>query len=401
MDTQKPPLDLSTWIIRKFQFASEDKRILCINDLNDDILPRIFQYLHYDDKVRLRRTCSRWKRLLEKQLDSTTALRLGQFRRGGYSITSGLEARCSHSDPIPSTLEDNSTERYYLQQRQQTGTLFNSTLIEIPADLESQCYSIKRYDYLHRALKLSCPKVTMLSLGYLQISERLLLTLMNNLPLLEHLELINCEISYASWTAERRNQIRLLLVEKNKLFDHYRPFVDLDIVHEDDYRRTANGLDMIPDEHEEEEVNITNRMMRSNLIRSYEVIMTAKNNKLWPKLQHLLIQECTQLSEFMLCVFLSVTKRTLTHLELDRNYHLTGEFLNYCGKTLKVLKMRHCPNIKPTFVQELVKIRQILGATVDVVQGQSSSPLRLTSTTSDDLDNLTPRAVLFAILFNA
>ena len=414
-----------------------------INQLHDDLLMRIFEHLHFDDKLRLRRTCVKWKNLLERQLSSIRALRLGQFIRGGYSLTSGLEAHCYHErhmgtgqqqQQISSQKRDLSLsserknlilDHYYHQLRQQTGTLFNETLLEMPADLETQCYTIKRFDYLHRALKQSYNNITMLSIGRIQITQRLLIVLTHNLPSLEHLELINCASSLASLTEEkqrrhsgngqRHQQSNLgscTTVDRSNLTTTTDTIPSLGSFNESELeaRDTAGQFDRVLYQHSDEQLNVRDRLIRSNLIQSCELIREVKQQRLWPKMKHLLVKECNQLSEFMLCLLLSLTNQTLTHLELERNYHLVGELLNYCGPYLSVLKLRHCPLIRPKFVEDLVKIRQLLGSTIQIAQcdqnsnnPQSSSSLKLTgsSVAAGGAATLTSRAVLFAILFNA
>ena len=97
--------------------------------LNDDILIRIFQFLDLEDKIRLRRTCRRWKFLLDKQINQVKALRLGEFQIGAYKETSGLLLKCEHQN---------------VDHRQETGTIFDDKTLQFPADLDTRCFSVKR-----------------------------------------------------------------------------------------------------------------------------------------------------------------------------------------------------------------------------------------------------------------
>lgn len=345
-----------------------------IDHLNGDILMRIFDFLDYDDKIRLQRTCTKWKYLIGLQLDRVKALRLGQFYQGGYQITSGLQLRCSeHFDANKST------------HRRQTGSLFNDQLFRIPADCETQCYSVNRFDYLHRTLKQSHHSITMLSLGRLHISYRLLIVLTNNLPNLEHLELINCASKFQDSCSKRKIADR----NDDSLGDAK---VSLE---------SSIMTSVIYNQHADEQMNIQDRLIRSTLVRSCNLIREAKNNKIWANMRHLLVRECHLMNEFTLSLILALTSQTLVHLEIERNQYLTGEFLNYCGSHLEELTISHCPSIRQTFVDDLVKIRKLLGSSIRFGTRKhydsSSSSLKLTTASTGPVSS----AALFAILFSA
>ena len=277
------------------RFSLKMKQETSINKLNDDILMKIFDHIDYDDKIKLRRTCRKWKHLLTIHLNRVKAIRLGHFSRGGYLVTSGLELNC--------------TEHQSKNHRQLTGTLCNSSLLSMPADLETQCFSVNRYDFLHRALKQqSHQTITMLSLGSLHISYRLLIVLTHNLPDLEHLELINCASKF----------------ELNKQ-------------------------------------DIEQSLKRLSMIRNCDLIREAKQKRHWLKLSHLLVKNSSLLEEFCLSLILAIVDRSLVHLEIESHDYLTGEFLNYCAPQLKILNIKQCPNVQSKFVEDLLKIKKLLG----------------------------------------
>ena len=366
---------------------------ISINNLNSDILMRIFDYLDFDDKIRLRRTCKRWNHLISIQLRRVKALRLGRFEQGGYRVTSGLDLKCDEHYRVNK-----------MKHRQETGTLFNETLLQMPADFETQCHSINRYDYLHRALKQSYQSITMLSLGSLHISYRLLIALTNNLPNLEHLELINCASKFDDYNFKKR---RLGLVsgqqtERNNNED--LPSMEVfNSEDQDTLSQVKNSIlsNIMYNQHESELLNIRERIIRSTFVRDCNLIREAKSQGQWSNMRHLLIKECNLMNEFTLSLLLSLTSNTLVHLEVEKNQYLTGEFLNYCGPRLNIIKIKHCPSVRQKFVDEMVKIRKLLGSTIkfapcsDQESSSSSSSLKLTTS------SLTSNAARFAILFNA
>lgn len=320
------------------RFELRKELVASINMLNDDILLKIFDYIHLDDKIKLRRTCTRWKILLDYQLKLIKALRVGYFQQGGYNVTSGLNMQCEHSNCS-------------LLHRKHTGTLFNHNILNFPADLETQCFSVKRYDFLHRAMKYCHESITILSLGQIGISYRLLMVITHNLPNLEHLELIHC----ASDNNETRKR---KFSTKSNSNDHLPSLESFNTEQQDDIH-----LMTIPNQHQDEEMNMRERLIRSSLVRSCDLVKEAKANSHWPNLRHLLIKECNLLSEFSLSLILAITSHTLVHLVIESNQYLTGEFLNYCGPNLKILRLRYCPLIQVKFLQDFVKIKQLLAQT--------------------------------------
>lgn len=364
---------------------------LTINHLNHDILLKIFNYLDFDDKIRLQRTCKKWKRLLEQQMRQVKALRLGQFHLGGYQVTSGLVMRC---------VKHQARGRRQFH-RLETGSLFNHKLFQTPADLETQCFSINRYDYLHRALKHSYQTITMLSLGRVHISYRLLIVLTHNLPNLEHLELINCATQFESKQTMQTNKS----CDPNSnlpSLNSFSPEEDNALIGH--VRRSINSNTPY-NQNENEQLNVQERLLRSSLIKNCGLIREARKQRHWSKMEHLLVRECNFMNEFTLSLLLSLTNHSLVHLEIERNQYFTGEFLNYCGPNLKILKLRHCSSVRPKFVDDLVKIRKLLGSSIqfgnETDENQSSSSsLKLTSS-GTNAGVLPSRAALLAILFSA
>lgn len=339
----------------------EDSRLLpSIDMLNDDILSRIFDYLHFDDKIRLRRTCYRWKLLLDYQLNRVKALRIGHFYQGGYHVTSGLQlAHCEHS-------------RSSRNHRQHTGSLLNEQVLVIPADFETQCFSINHYDYLHRALKLCHQSITMLSLGRINITYRLLMVLTHNLPKLEHLELIGCASGLEQWESAKRkhkpnNQANndTSITRETTVGDDNEDVPTIESFNSVGERRRhqADALYrtmVLYNQNQDEQTNMEGRLIRSSFVKSCELVRESKANNCWPNLRHLLVKDCSLLHEFSLILILAISNQTLTHLVIESNQYLTGEFLNYCGPKLKLLRLRYCPLLKLKFLEDLVKLKQLL-----------------------------------------
>lgn len=336
-----------------------------IQQLNDDVLMRIFDYLNYDDKLKLRRTCTRWRYLLERQLKEINTIRLGEFQSGGFQVTSGLQMACR--------------EHLNSNRRRQTGTLFNEHLVQCPADLETQTYSINRYDYLHRALKqqaTSC--LTVLSLGRLQISYRLLMALTTNLPHLEHLELINCASRFetnqikrlpsASKTSHPQDNQTAFSKQRNTEYPSLESFNSPSFYH---------STNIIYNQHQDEEVNLRERLIRSTLIRNCQLIQEARRQNYWSKLKHLLIKDCNLLNEFTLCLILAIASRSLHSLSVESNQYLTGEFLNYCGPQVKSIHLNKCPMIRSKFLEDLAKLKQFLDQKPKLEQHQQRQTIKL------------------------
>lgn len=347
-----------------------------MNILNDDILDRIFQYLYLDDKIRLRRTCFRWKYLLDSQMDKIKALRLGRFIQGGYMVTSGLSfpTKCQHQSA---------------NHRLRTGQLFSGSFLEFPAELETQCFSVNRYDYLHRALKYCHSSITMLSLGQLNITYRLLMVIAHNLPNLEHLEIISCASrldigggsgrlvnkkrpaahdeatnnnnnnnrneSQPTHLASIRRQRQLQQLQQEQRIPSLETFNSDRLEQQHDVYKM-----LLYNQHSNEEQNMQERLLRSSLLRNCDLVRESKRLTYWPNLRHLLVKECNLLNEFSLCLILAITSKTLTHLVVESNQYLTGEFLNYCGPDLIQLRLNHCPMIRTKFLDDLMKLKQIL-----------------------------------------
>jgi hypothetical protein len=317
------------------------------------------------------------------------ALRLGQFHLGGYQVTSGLMLKCNrhqHAD----------RQRFH---RQETGSLFNRNLFEMPADLETQCYSIKRYDYLHRALKHSYQDITMLSLGKVHISYRLLIVLTHNLPNLEHLELINCANHFESKQTVQMNAADKINHSLLSSMDSFNPEQEKAVINRVTHSINSHG---VYNQHEDEQLNIQDRLLRQQFIKNCSLIREARKQRQWSRMQHLLVRECNLMNEFTLSLILSLTSQSLIHLEIEKCQYLTGEFLNYCGPNLKILKLSHCSSIRPKFVDDLVKIRKLLGSSIQFGDwtdtNQSSSSLKLSTSGTGAFSS---RAALLAIRFNA
>lgn len=327
-----------------------------IHILNDDCLLRIFDFLNFEDKICLRRACKRWKFLLDYQLDKRLrALRLGQFlSRGGFQVTSGLDLQCD--------------EHSYREHRQLTVNIFNDQLCHLPADPQTLCYSINRYDYLHRCLKLSSHNITMLSLGQLNVSYRLMLVLSSNLPNLEHLELINC----ASKLNECDNHFQGLL-NSSKQQQHLPSLATFNSQkYEAIYGVSRNNN--IYNQHLDEQTNSNERIIRRDFITKCDLVKGSQNSNRWPNLGHLLIRNCHQLSEISLSSILAMTSRTLTDLHVESNQRLSGEFLNYCGPKLQKLTIKYCPMMQLRFLDDLIKFKQVLNPSIRLHIG--SNPLR-------------------------
>lgn len=342
------------------QFLSKHKTHLYLHtmdnstsfhELNDDILMRIFDYLHFDDKIRFRRTCVRWKFLLDEQLKLIRALRIGQFQSGGYQETCGLLMSCAqHQQVKPNHCQAS------------TGTLFNKQLLTFPAELESQCFSISRYDYLHRSLKHSYQSVTMLSLGRLNISYRLLMVLAHNLPKLEHLELIACasERLLCGARLERQSNQPQASCAKTPHSDTHLPSLES---FNNSRAQELLVISQIPyNQNPDEQVNLEQRLIRSALVRNCDLVQEARRKNMWPKLSHLLVKDCNLLNEFNLSLLLALTSHTLDQLMVESNQYLTGEFLNYCGPKLQVLQLKHCPLVQLKFIDDLRKLKQLLAS---------------------------------------
>lgn len=338
-----------------------------INLLNDDCLLRIFDFLQLEDKICLRRACKRWKRLLDHQLAKLKALRLGQFTsRGGYQQTSGLDLPCrQHSHP---------------NHRQLTVAIFNQQLCQLPADAQTRCFSINRFDYLHRCLKFNSQNITMLSLGQLNISYRLMLMLSANLPHLEHIELISCASRVDEYKAQfgRLQQCKdqgpivegakkgQSITNDTQKRNNTHLIPSLDSFNSQKYAAIF-GSGEIPhatevyNQHSNEETNSHERLLRQNFIRNCSLVTNYKTSEgYWSKLNHVLIRNCHQLSELSLCLLLALTSRTLTDLHVESNQRLTGEFLNYCGPNLQRLAIKYCPMMQFRFLDDLVKLKKVL-----------------------------------------
>lgn len=344
-------------------------REISIDILNDDILERIFNYLHLDDKIRLRRTSIRWKFLLDRQLSRIKALRIGQFQQGGFNITSGLQTHCQEHSTI--------------YHRQQTGTLFNKKLITFPAELETHCYSVDQYDYLHRSLKFSHKTITQLSLGRLNISYRLLMVLTNNLPNLEHLELISC----ASGLFESNNKTVNRSPQSSRRSNRDKNGLPslASFNEQPAYPQQNNGdpiysLMILYNQNSNEQVNMEERLLRSTLVKNCDLVRESKARNNWPNLRHLLVKECNLLNEFSLSLILAITSQTLVNLVVESNQYLTGEFLNYCGPQLKILRVKYCPLLQVRFLEDFVKLKKLLSPS-------NSSPSSSSQTETQSMSN--------------
>lgn len=226
----------------------------------------------------------------------------------------------------------------------------------------------------------------MLSLGRLQISYRLLIVLTSNLPNLEHLELINCaskfeedntksnrqnvgndgQLSKENNHSDRTNQHNINSNE-NTTTRHLPSLETFDRGEEGAILSQVKRsilTNVMYNQHTDEQINIQERLIRSTFVRNCNLIRETKRNGQWANLKHLLVKDCNLMNEFTLSLILSLTSQALVHLEIDKNQYLTGEFLNYCGPHLNVLKIRHCPSIRQTFVDDLVKIRKLLGSQI-------------------------------------
>lgn len=331
--------------LNKKTTATKEASKASINILNDDILNRIFHYLHHDDKIRLQRTCSRWRFLLNGQLKQIKSLRIGLFYQGGYQVASGIQVpNCEHK--VSSA-----------NQLQFTSTLFNAQALSFPADLETQCFSILQYDYLHRSIKHSHKTITCLSLGRLNISNRLIMVLAHNLPNLEHLELIGCAGQIeASAKGRQRQGCATILKDSNQL-----PSLES---FNSPYQNHNNGncifSMVLYNQHQDEQINMEERLLRASIIRDCDLVKQSKEQDYWPNLRHLLVKECNLLNEFSLCLILAITSKSLEHLVIESNQYLTGEFLNYCRPQIKTFNVKYCPLMQPKFLEDLTKIKVLV-----------------------------------------
>lgn len=327
----------------------ETMKLSSINQLNNDILRRIFDFLNLDDKIRLQRTCSRWRSLLSEQLSQVKSLRIGLFHQGGYQVTSGLQVQnCEHQLSAPN-------------QVQYTATLFDGQALSFPADLETQCFSIHQYDYLHRSIKHSQKTITCLTLGRLNITYRLLMVLAHNLPNLEHLELIACagQIEDTSNRKQQRQGCVSILKDSNRA--HSIESFNNSTLQRGAYNNGNCILSMILyNQHQDEQINMEERLLRASIIRNCDLVKLSKEQNYWPNLRHLLVKECNLLNEFSLSLILAITSKSLEHLVIESNQYLTGEFLNYCRPSMKTFKVKYCPLLQPKFLQDLEKIKTLV-----------------------------------------
>lgn len=304
-----------------------------IDVLNDDVLIRIFEFLNLEDRLRLRRTSRRWKRLLERQLARLSALRIGSFELGGFQHTSGLRMQCHHQTP---------------NHRQQTATIFDARTLSWPPDSASGCFAVRRFDLLQRSIKFCAQSVTMLSLGHINLSYRLLLVITHNLTRLEHLELIGCASAWASGArADDSGGLRSAPSGNslNSLSD-----AQYDAIYSN---ATFN-------QHSDEQTNMSQRLVRAAQLKKCTLYAECRRGHYWARLKHLLVKDCNLLNELSLCLILAITSRSLEHLCVESSQNLTGEFLNYCAPTIRVLGLKYCPSIQAKFLDDLIKIKQIL-----------------------------------------
>lgn len=342
----------------------QQQSIRCsIDILNDDILKRIFDYLHLDDKIRLRRVCFKWKLILDEQISKLRALRIGQFNSTGSNIISGLHIDCvehnnnSNNNYRQATKSTNLIGKRFnnnFEKFPDEATIFNDKVLTLPADCETLCYSINRYDYLHRSLKHCYKTITILSLGKLNISYRFLMVITHNLPNLEHLELIAC----SSRVDERDNQQINDLKQTPSLESFNNEHEESNFNHQ----QQELYSNLIFNQNSDEQINIRDRLRRTILVKNCQLIKDSKVNNYWPKLKHLLIKDCNLLNEFSLCLIMALTSKTLDHLVIESNQYLTGEFLNYCGPNLKLLRLKYCPLLQLKFLEDLIKIKQLLSS---------------------------------------
>lgn len=391
--------------------------LMSMDILNDDILIRIFDFLNLEDKIRLRRTSKRWKLLLDYQLNKLRALRIGHFDIGGFQITSGLELKnCYHMNK---------------NHRQETGTIFDDKILEFPIDLDTKCFNIKRFDHLNRYIQFCSNNITMLSLGKINVTYRLLNALMNNLNKLEHLELIGCASSLNEYIREgegrgrrRTNSLNFKSSSNDNIdiidnirasYHHHHPssssnsytsrncsaYYSLSNNDNDneasipslqsfnDPQYEAIHSNSIYNQHNDEQLNMNERLLRANQVKMCSLYKNSKEYKYWPNLRHLLLKDCNFLNEFSLSLIIAITSSNLKHLEIESNQNLTGEFLNYCGTNLNILSLKHCPSIQVRFFENFIKIKKILypNATPSIFKNRKdfmSSVLDLPSLSSNN-----------------
>ena len=112
--------------------------------------------------------------------------------------------------------------------------------------------------------------------------------------------------------------------------------------------------------NDDERTNIDERMMRSALVNHCRLVREAREQRLWSNLRHLLVKDCNLLSEFSLLLIMALTNRALKHLQIESCRNLSGEFLNFCGHQLKVVRLKDCPSLQNRFLEDLVKIKKLL-----------------------------------------
>lgn len=271
-----------------------------INHCNDDILMCIFENLNFDDRIRLMRVCKRWYSLLTYQLQSTKCLKIGYFL-------------------------DNSTTTSATLPSRSVANLFNRSLLQFPADLQTQCFYVTRYDYLHRSLKTCSQTLTKLSLGHIIFDYRCFVSLVFNCPNIEQLELISCATD-----PDSDNQLTNV-TQDNHIYETDRS---------DELRQ-----------HSIEDI-----IRRNQIIKNCSIV---KDGKRWSRLKYLLIKHCDNLSEPMISLLLTITENSLEHLSIQSNQYSTGECLKYCSNSLKILDLKFCPSLQQRPLEDLIKLKYL------------------------------------------
>lgn len=312
-----------------------------IDILNDDCLLRVFDFLDLEDKICLRRVCRRWKYLLDYQLNKLKSIRIGFFGQ--------------------------SSRQNCATNRETTGTIFNNKLLLFPADLQTKCFSINQHDYLYRCLKFNAQNITSLSLGNLNISYRLLLMISHNLPKLEHLELVACASSvddYDDYFRYKKSSPKQANTRQKGDKNVANQVPSLSTFNNPLYESAISSQatnTFIYNQSPDEEINLHERLMRSRYIKSCSLVKCCREQKYLQNIRHVTIKHCHQLSEFSLSLLMAMINGTLERLIIESSQRLTGEFMNYCNpENLSHLSIKYCPMIQQKFLDDLMRLRQIL-----------------------------------------
>lgn len=346
-----------------------------INDLPNEILLQIFDLLHLNDKIRLRRTCRRWNILLEYIISSTQALNIGHFVDGSASSKSAVSFDChdkchsvyflnekhfnfymqsikQHSSKtnkhgttsdIDLNIDDLQNYSWIVRKRRASFLSFQYICLpSLPADEVRKTFSIYRYDILYRIFQTCRNSLLVLSLGHIDISQRLLVSLIENLSTLEHLELISCATEHPTKGVVAASQT----LSASSLPSDIQHYLGLSTLDRNNCNLDDNTIRQA-------------RLVRWTYVRSSSLVKLSLSGKRWKKLRHLMVKNCDQLSELTLSLLIAITMPTLEELMLDSCQYFTGEFLNCCNPNLHLLTIKNCSSIDSNLVDEYLRLRKV------------------------------------------